>query len=305
MKIIINLGKVLLIIALTMLLAGVPYIIFVLLSDCEIVEQMFSKNSTDVLGYYGALIGSVVTILGVYWTINYESKKSKEDRKNERKKEEEDRKRELKLLKEERENERQKEEVKRTQERELLKEERRKNSLPILRFSYDPDYKTPPFVVTEENTIITSQYHNILLNTTRKCSIEKGKREHLKSSKTDVKTSAPIFEYGWLEIENIGLGAAILSDAHLYRSDKEEIVNNLQVDTINNYIIPPNKMIGTKMCICSHDFSEDDYLCVDFIDIYSNKYRYEISFEKNFPHADCKTKIHSEMVSVLPKLIEE
>lgn len=288
-----------------MILVGVPYIIFGLLSDCEIVKQMFFKDATDTLGYYGALIGSVVTVFGVYWTLNYESKKSKEEREYERQNEEKRRKQEREVLKEEKENERQKEEERRKQERELLKEERRKNSLPILRFSYDPDYVTPPFDVTEENTIITAQYHNIILNTTRKCSIEKEKREHLKSSKTDVKTSAPIYEKGWLEIENIGLGAAILSDVHLYRSDKGEIVNNLQVDTIKNYIIPPNKQIETKMCICSHDFSEDDYLCVDFIDIYSNKYRYEISFEANFPHVDCKTKIYSEMVSVLPKLIEE
>lgn len=58
-------------------------------------------DNSDTLGYYGALIGGGVTVLGVYWTLNYESKKAVEER---------------------------------TQERELLKEERRKNSLPILRF---------------------------------------------------------------------------------------------------------------------------------------------------------------------------
>lgn len=104
MKILKILGKGSLIIAITMLLAGIPYIIFVLLSDCEFVKQMFSKDSTDVLGYYGALIGSGVTILGVNWTLNYESKKSKKEREFERQKEE---------------------------------EERRKNSLPILRFAFD------------------------------------------------------------------------------------------------------------------------------------------------------------------------
>lgn len=60
-------------------------------------------SNSDTLGYYGTVIGGGVTVLGVYWTLNYESKKAVEER---------------------------------TQERELLKEERRKNSLPILRFEF-------------------------------------------------------------------------------------------------------------------------------------------------------------------------
>lgn len=45
---------------------------------------LFNKDralhNSDVLGYYGALIGGVVTVLGVYWTLNYESQKSKEEK---------------------------------------------------------------------------------------------------------------------------------------------------------------------------------------------------------------------------------
>ena len=37
-------------------------------------------HNSDILGYYGAVIGGVVTVLGVYWTLNYESKKSKEEK---------------------------------------------------------------------------------------------------------------------------------------------------------------------------------------------------------------------------------
>lgn len=246
-------------------------------------KQSFSKEATDILGYYGALIGSGVTVLGVYWTLNYESKKSKEDR----------------------ENERQKEESKKKQERELLKEERRKNSLPILRFTFDPcpDLLKSKHEYTEESTTGLDSYYDILFNTSVKRSIKKGKIDQIKSGKTEVETER-IYECGTLEIVNVGLGAAILSDVYLYRNDKEEIVNNLKVDAINKFIIPPGHTIKPKMFICSNDFSEDDYLCVDFIDLYSNSYRYEISFEKNFPSSDCKTKIHSEMVSVLPKLID-
>ena len=284
---------------------GAPFIIFGLFPDCEFVKQMFSKDATDTLGYYGAVIGSGVTVFGVYWTLNYESKKAKEDRKYERQKEKAKRKQERELLKEDRENERQKEEAKRKQERELLKEERRKNSLPILRFTFDPKDSSEGNKNTEWSTSPSRLTHNydIKFNTIIKSSIKEGKREYIKSVKTDSKKLV-IFQYGELKIENLGLGAAILSDVYLYRNDKEEIVNNLQADTINNFIIPPGHTIYPRMLICSNDFSENDYLCVDFIDLYSNSYRYEISFEKYFSSFFCASKIDSEMVSALPELID-
>ena len=36
--------------------------------------------NSDTLGYYGALIGGGVTVLGVYWTLKHESAKSKEEK---------------------------------------------------------------------------------------------------------------------------------------------------------------------------------------------------------------------------------
>lgn len=38
-------------------------------------------QGSDLLGFYGAVIGGVVTVLGVYWTLKHESEKSKEERK--------------------------------------------------------------------------------------------------------------------------------------------------------------------------------------------------------------------------------
>lgn len=38
-------------------------------------------HSSDLLGYYGALIGGGITILGIYWTFNYERVMSVEERK--------------------------------------------------------------------------------------------------------------------------------------------------------------------------------------------------------------------------------
>lgn len=254
----------------SIVLLMVPVFIFVQLPLIGFPNSSF--NNSDVLGYYGALIGSGVTILGVYWTLNYESKKSKEERENERKKEE---------------------------------EERRKNSLPILQFTFDPNsyYLSDDEKFTSSSTDYLENKYNIVLNTNDECSIKKATREQIKSGKTDVETST-IMEYGSLKIENLGLGAAILSDVYLYRNDKEEIVNNLKVDAINKFIVPPGHTIMPKMLICSNDFSEDDYLCVDFIDLYSNSYRYEISFEKDFSSKYCKSKIESEMVSALPELVD-
>lgn len=244
-----------------------PFIFLGLFPIMKIPNGIFSTTS-DVLGYYGSLVGGAVTVLGVYWTLNYESKKSKQEREHERKKE---------------------------------KEERRKNSLPILRFTFQPEYKTQNFDYTKESTTGLNNNYDILFNTSNEYSINKGKRDHIKRGK---KTSYRIFQYGDLEIENLGLGAAILSDVYLYRNDKEEIVNNLQVDAINKFIIPPGHTIKPQMLICSNDFSEDDYLCIDFIDIYSNKYRYEISFGKDLSLKNNVSAIEKEMVQVLPELVD-
>lgn len=249
--------------------------------------------NSDILGYYGAVIGGVVTVLGVYWTLNYESKKSKKEREHERE-----------ILKKEREHERERLEEEREHERERLEEERRKNSLPILRFTFQPNTSDSTYAYTKESTTELNNNYDILLNTVDECSIKKGKRVHIKRGKTDVEKFFQIFEYGDLEIENLGLGAAILSDVYLYINNTEEIVNNLQVDAISKFIIPPGHTIKPQMLICSNDFCEDYYLCVDFRDIYSNKYRYEISFGKDLSLKYPKSAIKKEMVSVLPELID-
>ena len=70
-----KLNKIIGIVILTMiliLLVSAPYIIFVVLPNNEIVKQMFSKDATDVLGYYGALSGGFITVLGIYFTLKHE-----------------------------------------------------------------------------------------------------------------------------------------------------------------------------------------------------------------------------------------
>lgn len=62
----------------SIILLMVPVFIFVQLPLVGLPISRF--NNSDVLGYYGALIGGGVTVLGVYWTLNYESQKSKEEK---------------------------------------------------------------------------------------------------------------------------------------------------------------------------------------------------------------------------------
>ena len=64
-----------------MILLAVPVIIFVVLPMFGISNSLF--DDSDILGYYGAVIGGGVTVLGVYWTLKHESENSKEEtRKN-------------------------------------------------------------------------------------------------------------------------------------------------------------------------------------------------------------------------------
>ena len=68
-----------------------------------VFQEGRALNNSDILGYYGALIGGGVTVLGIYWTFKYESEKSKEEREYERLNAKEERKQEYEKLKEERE----------------------------------------------------------------------------------------------------------------------------------------------------------------------------------------------------------
>lgn len=62
----------------SIILLFVPVFIFAQLPLIGFPNSLFENS--DILGYYGAVIGGGVTVFGVYWTLNYESKKSEEER---------------------------------------------------------------------------------------------------------------------------------------------------------------------------------------------------------------------------------
>lgn len=257
------LGKLLIMAILVIILlviVGAPFILFLLFPNHEIVKQVFSKEATDVLGYYGALIGGGVTVLGVYWTLKYESKKSKEEREY---------------------------------ERQNVKEERRKNSLPILQFEFSPKYFTLKEILEEKNEESylkgIHEGYDIVIDTTEE------------SEKPDENS---IHEHGKLEIFNVGLGAAIISEVKLIRGRSENVVNNSSDKEYNRHIIVPQGKKELFMTIISNDFNKEDTLYLAFVDLYSNEYYYEIPFnnmKKNPRHE--KTKISRNDTEIIPNLV--
>ncbi|WP_257056646.1 hypothetical protein [Streptococcus salivarius] len=234
-------------IRISVILLAVPVIIFVVLPMFGISNSLFDES--DILGYYGAVIGGGVTVFGVYWTLNYESKKSKE--------------------------------------------ERRKNSLPILQFNFSPDYFTLAEILaakTEESYLKDiHKGHDIVIDTTEE------------SEKPDENS---IHEYGKLEIFNVGLGAAIISEVKLIRGKSENVVNNSSDKGYNRHIIVPQDKKELFMTIISNDFNKEDTLYLAFVDLYSNEYYYEIPFnnmKKNPRHY--KTKIDRTDTEIIPNLV--
>ena len=228
---------------------------FILWGTGDFGTKLFSNS--DTLGYYGALIGGGVTVLGVYWTLNYESKKSKEER---------------------------------AQERENLNEERRKDSLPILLFKFSPDYFT--LEQLEQKRYIKKIYeeHDVVIDTTE------GSEKHDENF---------IHEYGYFRIINVGLGAAIISDIKLIRTNpKKVVVKNSSEKEFNRRIIIPNKEKRLSMTIRSDDFNKEDTLYLTFMDLYSNEYFYKIPFNRmkeNRKHG--KTEILTIDTEIMPNLV--
>jgi hypothetical protein len=222
---------------------------------------LFEKNklfaNADTLGYYGALIGGGVTVLGVYWTLKYEIKKSKEERR---------------------------------QERENLNEERRKDSLPILQFKFTPKYYTLEQIKQKHNIKKEYERHDIVIDTTQ------GSEKHDENF---------THEYGWFRIINVGLGAAIISDIKLIRTNpKEVVVKNSSEKELNRRIITPNKEKRLSMTIRSDDFNKEDTLYLTFMDLYSNEYFYKIPFNRMKRNRQYrKTEIFTIDTEIMPNLV--
>lgn len=233
--------------------------------------------NSDILGYYGALIGGGVTVLGIYWTFKYESEKSKEEREYERQNAKEERK----------------------QEYEKLKEERRKNSLPILRFNFISESKPP-----DED----SEY-DILL---RKCI---DKKDNTKIVDILVQYNMWISNIG-LQPAILSSISLLFDDDRVLQEDKPNLdLSNLLIsnnpkdleskinltiifafqeyDNYNSQEIPEEK-----------DYNRGDYLLVVFTDLYSNEYQYKIPIIDKQIGKEHYLLLKNEEIPVLPLEME-
>ena len=266
----------------SIILLMVPVFIFVQLPMLDIKISLF--NDSDVLAYYGAVIGGVGTVLGVYWTLNYESKKSKEERK---------------------------------QERENLKEERRKDSLPVLRFDFKPAGFSSQIVKPNKRVQVLDtkgiwfKNYDIVIDTTDGSEVYSESSIHvfgkLKIKNiglglaiiSDVKLVRTTPET--IEVKNTG---TLESNKHLLWTED----NASQSGTTDNanHSEPGEPAIKASqsfsMSIRSDDLNKDDTLQFTFMDLYRNEYFYKIPF-RNIEDSSylTKTKITEEDVEVIPQ----
>ena len=184
----------------------------------------------------------------------------------------------------------------RRKERKKLKEERRKDSLPILRFTFNPEHiSTVDSDIFEPETDtkgIPFYFYDIYIYTRRGAS----------SIQKDPENS--FIEFGTLIIDNEGLGAAVLSDVYLKRNNKGNVCANLNRHPLDRIFVAPGKSTELKMCIISDDFNIGDELKCHFTDLYLNEYCYTIPFKNmELEVSDYKTAINPNNVKALPILV--
>ena len=274
--------------AISIILLSVPVFIFAYLPLLGISNSLFENS--DILGYYGAVIGGGVTVLGVYWTLNYESKKSKEERK---------------------------------QERENLKEERRKDSLPVLRFDFKPAGFSSQIVKPNKRVQVLDtkgiwfKNYDIVIDTTDGSEVYSESSIHvfgkLKIKNiglglaiiSDIKIVRTTPEA--IEVKNTG---TLESNKHLLwtednasasgTDDKESASGTDDKEIQSKPAIKASQSFS--MSIRSDDLNKDDTLQFTFMDLYRNEYFYKIPF-RNIEDSSylTKTKITEEDVEVIPQ----
>ena len=265
--------------AISIILLSVPVFIFAYLPLLGISNSLFENS--DILGYYGAVIGGGVTVLGVYWTLNYESKKSKEERK---------------------------------QERENLKEERRKDSLPVLRFDFKPAGFSSQIVKPNKRVQVLDtkgiwfKNYDIVIDTTDGSEVYSESSIHvfgkLKIKNiglglaiiSDIKLVRTTPEA--IEVKNTG---TLESNKHLLWTEDNASASG--TDDKESQSKPAIKASQSfSMSIRSDDLNKDDTLQFTFMDLYRNEYFYKIPF-RNIEDSSylTKTKITEEDVEVIPQ----
>ena len=248
---------------------------------------LFEENklfaNADTLGYYGAVIGGVVTVLGVYWTLKHETEKSKEER----------RESSLPIF---------------TFSINLNSENNRNSYHDIGSFVFGNNLKDKfkdklskrleEYHTKREDLRVRFVKTNALSNftqheeTRKKAELEKTNiKSELNKLDKDINTEVnkqeicKLYTSFILSINNIGLQSAILSTIKFIPKGIMSSYNESEIININYLSVPKGKTTELKFIFdwyfknqngLSTEFQEAGDLELKYTDLYSNPYEYNI-----------------------------
>lgn len=273
--------------------------------------------NSDILGYYGALIGGGVTVLGIYWTFNYERLMSEEERK-------EDNLPILQFSIEDKIDSNVSCDLKVVRGMDVL--QKRENLYKQIEKLQGELFD----LVQEELKINGEKSIENGLVTNSEIKINDKKQEDISEIINNILEVNTIFS---LNIRNIGLQTAILSSIQLcsqndisskiivlYKDSDKHYENLLQKDDtakIEMFAVAKEKVINLKIDFSFYDnidnVSEDingkkiygrgDYFLIDFTDVYLNRYRYKLPIELENVNNNYSVCMNQKQVPVLPERI--
>ena len=277
-------------------------------------------SGSDVLGYYGAVIGCTITVWGIHWTFNNEKEVAAEGRRNDS----------LPILNFELKN--------------TYDVDKSSDLIFIRKIDTYEDYtalKSNEKKLDEELSNLYNKQGNILDKVREKKSFDPYERE-IEDNQESIKETkknkdknseslSEIFFYKstfFLNINNIGLQTAILS--YISLCSKNGITSKVGVYHENNWVlkntakieifaVTKEKGLNLKINFSYYDvrsnieskmgkkeyYDGGDYISIDFTDVYQNKYRYKLPIQLIKVNGKYSVHMVHKGVPVLPEIIEK
>jgi hypothetical protein len=314
-------NKILTLICLILLISFFLPFIFMHLSLYENGKLFYQS---DVLGFFGALIGCIITVLGIYWTFNNEKVVSAEGRRNDS----------LPFLKFE---------LKNTYDIDKPYDLKVIRGIETLK-NYQELKKRKKNLEHKLLKLYSDQ--GIILEKVRKRNTFTGSEEEFETNQKSIKVTkhniditsqdlSRIFIYKStfiLNITNIGLQTAILSSISwcskndigskvmvIYENSNINELTEEDTAKIEMFAVTKEDDVNLKIKFCYCDVLSDieskienkeyydggDYISIDFTDVYQNKYRYKLPIQLIKVNGNYSVHMDHKYVPVLPELIDK
>lgn len=278
--------------------------------------------NSDVLGYYGAVVGGGITVLGIYWTFNYERMLSTEGRREES----------LPILNFSIDM--------------INKDTLTEEDILFDLFTYKMVKIDKKSLSLEEAQI--NLFNELYSLMSEKKRFRKMLTKNLSASNGSISkavtsifnnfqetidqinklSSEAIFQkecYFYLTIENIGLQTAILSSITLCSEDDiksgvkvlydvddtEEVRKSLPQNEeakLDMFAVPKDNAVKIKIAFYLFDYDSHiknhdcpDYFNLEFTDVYNNCYTYKLPIKLRQPKENFSIDIDKRRISVLPR----